>query len=207
MTSDGFDDRMNWSIEMQQRHALDIYRRYWNVEKVEEVDKQGDNGDEAMQRMDFSGIDKILYTESGYPVHIAQRFRTPYFDDAKGWTDADFSLRVKSYNDNHVEYQKLIDAYCNAGSIPSVYGFGRTVQGRQPALKEGFREFYLIDLQAFLKAHLEGDIQKVAERPNGDGSMGAYFDLDELDHEGCILRAYDFTEPDRPHDITAWGDD
>lgn len=207
MTDNRFDDRMAWSLEMQQRHAIDIYNRYWDLDRVIEVDKAGDDGDETMQVLDYSGIDKILITETGHQIHIAQRFRQPYYTDQSGWTDADFSLRFKSYTDNHVEYQKLIDAYTGAGTIPSVYGFGRTVQGRQPAREKGFKEFYLIDLGAFIDNHIEGNIQIIDKKPNGDGSVGAYFDLSELRREGCILREYDFTRPKQPHDITAWGDD
>lgn len=191
--SAGFEDRMGWSLDMQKRHAISIYKNHWDLKRVIEVDELGDAGDAQMQALDYSGIDKILITTNGYPIHIAQRFRQPYYDEELGWTDADFSLRVSSYQKDYVEYQKLLDAHTGAGSTPSVYGFGRTPQGRQPAREEGFKQFFLIDLPEFLRKHISGEIDVVEQAPNGDGSMGAYFDIDDLRDVGCLIAEFDFT--------------
>lgn len=192
MSTDGFNQRMDWSLSMQENHALEIYKQHWDLKDIIEVDKMGDMGNGEMQVLDFSGTDKILITERGFPIHVAQRFRQPYHDDDTGWTDADFSLRFSSYSEDYVEYQKLLDAHKGSGTIPSVYGFGQTVQGRQPALKNGFKRFYLIDLPAFLDTHLNGEISAVEKAPNGDGSMGIYFDLNELERCGCVIKKYDW---------------
>jgi len=189
MKSNTFTDRMEWSLDIQERHALEIYHRHWDVDRIIEVDKLGQTDDD-MQVLDFSGTDKIVITDDGYPIHIAQRFRQPYYDDETGWTDADFSLRLQSYNSDHVEYQKLLDAYTGHGTIPSVYAFGRTVQGRQPALEHGFKEFYLIDLPVFIRKHLADDIPPIEKAPNGDGSMAYYFNLDCLSTADCIIEKY-----------------
>lgn len=208
----GVDERFQWSLDMQNRHALDIYREFWDVDEIIEVDKEGDEGDNAMQRLDFSGLDKYILTENDTQFQIAQRFRQPYYDDDAGWSDADFSLRIESYHDDHVEYDKLIENYQTRGaSHPGVYGFGRTESGRQVALENGFTEFYLIDVDSFLQAHLGGELNIIDEAPNGDGSCGVYFRIDDIREHGCLIAEWDFTSvsmemPDSPGNICAWTD-
>lgn len=195
MSVDDFDDRMDWSLDMQEKHALKIYNEHWDLSNIIEVDKLNRGGDEQMQVLDFSGTDKILITERGFPIHVAQRFRQPYFDNESGWTDADFSLRVSGYEDSYVEYQKLLDAHNGRGTTPSVYGFGQTIQGREEARQDGFKRFYLIDLPKFLELHSNEKIEPIEKAPNGDGSMGIYFDLADLENSGCIIEQYGADPP------------
>jgi len=184
----GFKDRLEHSIKMQQRHAIEIYKRFFDVDKVIEVDVLGQSND-AMQRLDFSGIDKIIITNDGRTIHIAQRFRREYEKDG-AWLEPDFSLRVDSYNDEVTEYKKLERAYFGIGSMPDVYGFGRMPYGRQPALQNGFDEFYLINLKQLAVEHFDGELSAEGPYPNGDGSRGLYFDLDALRESGCMIHGW-----------------
>lgn len=181
--------RLNWSIKMQEDHALRYYRDYWDgIEKIDEVDSQGKEN-EAMKRLDFSGIDKIIHTEMG-SIHVAQRFRQMR-NLENGLKEPDFSLRIETYNDKPTEYQKLKNAHTGIGSTPQVYGFGITPYGRQVAKNNGFKKFYLIDVARFLEVHLDkGIVNIMTKAPNGDGSKGAYFSIDELERHGCIMQMW-----------------
>jgi len=215
-----FEERFQWSIEMQELHAIPLYESYFNVEAIIEVDKAGsaeedteteddetEDSDQPFKMMDISGLDKIIMVEPGYPVHVAQRFRRPYHDDEEGWTEPDFSLRLKSYGEGASEYHKLRAAYQGYGNVPALYGFGRAPYGRQVAKAQGFDEFYLIDLHRFLSQHLHGGLNALERAPNGDGSMGLYFDLDELWSRDCIIKAWGAIAPDADAErITAYTD-
>jgi hypothetical protein len=187
-------ERFEWSIQMQKRHALDIYRQFWDVEAITEVDAAGDSGQRNMKLLDYSGIDKIVHTKGNGPIQVAQRFRQPYYDSTAGWTDADFSIRVQTYSNQDTEYDKLKRAFNGRGQVPSVYGFGRTPQGRAVARESGFSEFYLIDCQTFLGEHLNGGLDAACRASNGDGSAALYFDLDELDRHGCVIETFSQTD-------------
>lgn len=177
--------RLGWSIDMQQDHALGLYRAYWDVDDIIEVDEVGQSVP-AMQLLDFSGLDKVIKVGTKH-IHIAQRFRMMR-NEGRELTRPDFSLREETYSDGPTEYDKLVDNYTSRfGSVPSVYAFGITTYGRRVALEEGFIEFYLIDLNKFLEEHLYGPIEPVEGGPNGDGSKGMYFDIDDLADNGCII--------------------
>lgn len=201
-----FEDRFRWSIEMQELHAIPLYESHFDIEEIIEVDKEGD-AHRALKLMDFSGLDKIIEVEQGHQIHIAQRFRRPYYDDEQGWTKPDFSIRLQSYDSGASEYDKLLAAHQGWGNVPKVYGFGRAPYGRQVAKANGFEEFYLIDLHRFLTLHQSGDIELMEKAPNGDGSVGAYFSLDELWSCGCIITSWGAVAPSSdPESITAYTD-
>lgn len=184
----GFRDRLDHSIQMQQQHAIDLYDRYFNTKKIIEIDVLGQS-DNDIRALDFSGIDKIVITDDGRNIHIAQRFRREYEKDG-AWHTPDFSLRVDSYNDTVTEYEKLRKAHNGIGSMPDVYGFGRMPYGRQPALQNGFDEFYLINLTKLATEHFDGTLKAEGPHPNGDGSRGLYFDLDDIRKHGCMVHAW-----------------
>jgi len=184
----GFRDRLDHSIKMQQQHAIDLYRRHFDVDKIIEVDVLGQSN-EDMQALDFSGIDKIIITGDGRTIHIAQRFRRDY-EKGGVWHTPDFSLRVDSYNDAITEYEKVKKAHYGIGSMPNVYGFGRMPYGRQPALQDGFDEFYLINLQELAAEHFDGGLQAKGPYPNGDGSRGLYFELSDIQKHGCMIQEW-----------------
>jgi len=185
--------RMEWSIDMQEQHALSYYREYWSdTQKITEVDKLGKSSDD-MKHLDFSGIDKIIHTKSG-TYHVAQRFRQMR-NTKEGLKEPDFSLRYETYSDRKTEYQKLKEAHNGVASIPQVYGFGIAPHGREVARQNGFKQFFLIDVQTFLTKHLSnGEIEILDKVPNGDGSVGAYFDLCRIRDSGCVLHEWGETD-------------
>lgn len=181
-------DRLQWSIDMQEAYALDYYYEQWDVKRITEVDKEGEDN-EGFKHLDYSGIDKIVHTTTG-TVHVAQRFRQMRNTD-DGLQKPDFSIRYETYNEDRTEYQKLKDNYFGHGNTPGVYGFGITPFGRQVALTDGFKEFYLIDMEKFLRLHFEkGVLCDIGKIPNGDGSTGIYFDLCDIERNGCIIRKW-----------------
>lgn len=180
-----FTDRFDWAIDMQKQHALDLYKSYWDADAIIEVDDEG-QADTAMQHLDFSGLDKVI-VQGTKTFHIAQRFRPMRSVSYSRVEEPDFSIRESTYGDKPTEYDKLVDNHQAGGWVPNVYGFGITPYGRQVALDDGFEKFYLIDVRVFLDQHLAGEIEPVGNRPNGDGSRGLYFDIDDLADNGCII--------------------
>lgn len=199
-------DRLQWSIDMQEAHALKRYYEQWDVNQITEVDKEGEDN-EGFKHLDYSGIDKIVHTESG-TIHVAQRFRRMRNTDS-GLQKPDFSIRYKTYNEERTEYQKLRDNYYGVGNTPGVYGFGITPYGRRVALADGFKEFYLIDMDKFLRLHFDdGVLVEIGKIPNGDGSTGIYFDLDDVEKHGCVIRKWSrTTKPSNKENILNWVDD
>jgi hypothetical protein len=183
-----FKDRFDHSIEMQQAHALEYYKDFFDVERVIEVDILGESNRD-MKVLDFSGIDKLIITKNKITIHIAQRFRRDYNKNGE-WRTPDFSLRFKSYSDTITEYEKVKKAHYGLASMPTVYGFGRMPYGRKVAIENGFDEFYLINLEALASAHFDGPLSAEGPKPNGDGSKGLYFDLDDLRQHGCIIHEW-----------------
>ena len=187
-----FLDRFEWSLEMQSRHALDYYREYFDIEDIIQIDSVADQNKE-LKSMDYSGLDTVLYNARGLPIHVAQRFRMKYYDKNEDkYCDPDFSLRYVSYDGETSEYEKLKKAHKHQHvSPPSIYAFGITEYGRQPAVTNGFESFFLIDLHKFLRRHLEhGWLTELEVTPNGDGSEGIYFSLEDLQQSGCILKSW-----------------
>lgn len=205
-----FEERFKHSIAMQP-HAVEYYSEYLNIKKVINVDALGQS-DNDMKTLDFSGIDNLIVTEDDTIIHIAQRFRRDYDKDGE-WVTPDFSLRYKSYSDGQTEYEKVKKAHYGISSMPNLYGFGREPYGREVAEENGFDEFYLIDLETLAAAHFEGSLSGKGPHPNGDGSMGLYFDLDDLRRHDCIICEWCEAESvpqanappeQRRGDITAW---
>lgn len=197
-------DRLTWSIDMQQNHALRYYRDYWDVEEITEVDKEGKEND-SMKRLDYSGIDKIVYTDTK-SIHVAQRFRRMR-NEGRELVKPDFSIRYETYNSSATEYQKLKENYSGIGNVPDVYGFGITPYGRKVALNSGFKEFHLIDMEDFLTLHFDDEaIEMIGKHPNGDGSMGAYFSISDLEDNGCVIQKWPTVKnrPENIADITEW---
>jgi hypothetical protein len=183
-----FEDRLDHSIQMQQEHAIDLYTDFFDVKKIIEVDVLGQNNGD-IKSLDFSGIDKIVITDDARTIHIAQRFRREYEQDGE-WKAPDFSLRIDSYNDGVTEYEKLKKAHYGIGSMPDMYGFGRMPFGRQPAIQEGFDEFYLINLKRLVAKHFDGGLEAEGPYPNGDGSRGLYFELSDIRKHNCMIHEW-----------------
>jgi len=172
---------MNWALEMQKRFAIPIYKHYWALSdaQITEVDAHAET-EEAAQKIDASGIDKVVEPETGVR-HVAQRFRTLGEGEGGQILEPDFSVRVSTYSDQETEYDKLLNAHRNGGNVPKIYTFGVGAStSKQDCLRSGFKDFYFLDLHRFLELFDRGHIQACASHPNDDGSKGLYFDIEQL---------------------------
>ena len=185
---DGFEDRDEWALKMQAKYAVPIYREYWavNNEQITEVDKCGKTEDAARVFDTMGGTDKAITPSTGMR-HVAQRFRTRTQADDGYVYSTDFSIRTSSYTGADTEYDKLLNSYRNDGNVPAIYSFG-VADGfdKQEALGSGFRDFYFLDLERFLKLVDNNQLEPVSCYPNGDGSEGLYFSVDSLRDNGII---------------------
>lgn len=175
-----FNDRMNWSLQMQKRFAIPVYKNYWSISEsqITEVDAHAED-EQAAQKIDASGIDKMVEPDTGVR-HLAQRFRTLSERDGQIF-DPDFSIRTSTYNDKETEYDKLLNAYRNGGNVPKIYTFGIGASvSKTDCLDSGFKDFYFLDLHRFLKLLDQAQIEACASYPNGDGSKALYFKIEEL---------------------------
>jgi len=174
------DGRMKWALKMQEKFAIHIYKKYWAINKTEitEVDSHAET-EKAAQKIDASGIDKIVEPETGVR-HVAQRFRTLTNKNGR-ILEPDFSIRTSTYSDKDTEYDKLLKAYRNNGNIPKIYTFGvGAAVKKKDCLQKGFKDFYFLDLHGFLKLFDRDHIEAVASYPNGDGRKALYFDIQDL---------------------------
>jgi len=184
----GFDDRDRWALKMQAEYAVPIYREYWAVgdDDITEVDKCGKTEDAARVFDTMGGTDKAITPSTGMR-HVAQRFRTRTQSDDGYVYSTDFSIRTSSYTGADTEYDKLLNAYRNDGNVPAIYSFGVADAFNKPdALEAGFRDFYFLDLERFLKLVDNNQLEPVSCYPNGDGSEALYFSVDSLRDTGII---------------------
>lgn len=181
MSRGEFQTRKDWSLQMQERYAIPIYKTYWRIseDQITEVDAGAEN-EEIAREIDASGIDKLVQPDTGVR-HLAQRFRTLCELDGGAVVDPDFSIRISSYSDMETEYDKLLNAFRNEGNIPKIYTFAIGAStSKRDCLRVGFKEFYFLRLPKFLKLFDGGHIQPCASYENGDGSRGLYFDVQDL---------------------------
>jgi len=187
-TPGGFDDRDKWALRMQHRYAIPVYREYWAVAEsdITEVDDYRDQEVSAAVLDCDGGTDKIVNPETGIR-HVAQRFRTRAKSDNGYVFTTDFSIRTSSYSGKDTEYDKVMNAWRNDGTVPAIYAFG-IADGfnRAEALESGFREFHFINYPAFLRQFDNGHITPNACYENGDGSEALYFAVSDLADAGVI---------------------
>lgn len=180
-TPDNLEGRKSWSLKMQERFAIDIYKAYWCIseEQITEVDAYAEH-EEAAMAIDASGIDKVVEPATGVR-HIAQRFRTlREFKNGKV-IDPDFSIRISTYGGHETEYDKLLNAYRNNGNVPKIYTFGIGASvSKEDCLQSGFKDFYFLKLERFLKLLDSNKLQASSSRDNKDGSKGLYFHIQDL---------------------------
>jgi hypothetical protein len=171
-------DRHKWTISIQEQCAIPIYRQIWNNCEIVEVDKIGLN-DQRFKEFDFSGLDKIIrYIKDGskLTVNLAQRFRPP----RKEGGNIDFSFRYETPGLNgtkKAEYFALQTAFKEHTWYPEKYVFGKT-RSNNPS--DGFLEFYIYDTSRIIEAIITGRLHDVGIFPNGDGSKGIYYKLNDL---------------------------
>jgi len=178
--------RHKWEKEVQQKYALDIYKRVWPGCDVTEIDLETDTS-VSLKKLDFSGLDKLVIWR-GVSYHIAQRFRGPREDGDV----VDFSFRYKTPDNKggirKAEFFNLKNAYNNNGWMPNFYVFGITVNGPSELNQRdsgGFLVLYIYELKRMIKAIVDGRLKEIGVYRNSkggvwDGSSGIYYALDDL---------------------------
>lgn len=187
--------RHRWSIKVQDRYALPIYKRIWPESLIEPIDKYAIKND-SWKRRDFSGLDVIIALPNGTEIHLAQRFRS---SDSGN----DFSLRYKvpklGGGLQESEYFKLLAAYKEGYWYPSHYAFGNTkfslrVDPAKVNYEQGFFNFYVFKLDTLLRLISNGELKYEGPyanpKPDGEpnGSCGVYFRLDDIPKEAIYFK-------------------
>jgi len=187
--------RHRWSIKVQDRYAIPIYKRIWPGALIEPIAKYA-IGNDRWGRRDFSGLDIIIALPQGTEIHLAQRFRSSDSGD-------DFSLRYKvpklGGGLQESEYFKFLTAYKEGHWYPTHYAFGNTKFSlKEDPLKvnyeQGFSNFYVFKMGTLLRLISEGGLKYSGPyanpTPDGklNGSSGVYFRLDDIPEEAVYFK-------------------
>lgn len=171
--------RHEWAIKVQENCAMPIYRQIWTGCQIEEVDKIGMNGNDFAKRRDFSGLDKIILLH-GNEIHLAQRFRGYEPIEKRYSKGYDFSLRYNTpglIGTKEAEYFKLVEAIKTDVWFPNKYIWGVT---KTDDPKSGFEILNIYNVRKMMTAIINKEVKPIGVYPNGDGSSGIYFKLNDL---------------------------
>lgn len=193
-----------WQMDVQTEFALQIYKQFWPDCEVVENDALGAD-EEVAQILDFGDVDKIIRMP-GKQIHMAQRFRKPYFSKRRDeWVDPDFTLRYsRPVSDNVIEYQRLMDAYeTGAAAYPRRYSFGRVYNDAE----RGLYELYILDTDRLIEAIKTDRIEENGPITNREGQDFVAYDVDEIVDAGIVVKSWkeqSTPQPDDPSDIREW---
>lgn len=166
-----------WQGEVQTQSAVPLYRQFWDGCEVIENDTLGSD-EYTAQILDFGDVDKIIRI-GGRQIHMAQRFRKPYYSERKGeWCDPDFTLRYsRPTSDNMLEYERLMNAYTDgAVAYPRRYAFGRVHNDHT----RGLYELYILDTDKLIESIVENKLTEDGPIPTEEGQGFMSYDVDEI---------------------------
>lgn len=191
-----------WQAEVQRESAVAVYEQFWDGCEVIENDALGEE-ERSAQILDFGDVDKIIWIE-GRQIHMAQRFRKPYFSQSHDeWRDPDFTLRYSRPTSDHtIEYQRLMDAHDDgAAAYPRRYAFGRVHNDHT----QGLYELYIIDTDRLIDAIKSGSLHETGPIPTEEGQKFMAYDVDDIVAQNIVVKKWsEQTRPDEPEKITAW---
>lgn len=191
MTFDG------WQADVQTDFAVGLYNDIWDDCQVIENDSYGD--DEYVARMlDYGDVDKIIRINQLDSIHMAQRFRKPYYCKSDGiWKDPDFTLRYdRPTSDKPVEYQRLMSAHGSASSAyPRRYAFARVYNDAT----RGPYEMYILDVDALIAGIKSGDVPRSDERTTNEGQVFCAYSLRDIADAGAIVHRRKLAPSPNPH--------
>lgn len=196
-----------WQSTVQSKFAIDIYEQFWDGCEVIENDSLGET-ERTARILDFGDVDKIIKIK-GTQIHLAQRFRKPYWNGSK-WANPDFTLRYsRPISDNEIEYTRLMNAYENgAAAYPKRYSFGRVHNDHE----KGLYELYIINTDSLIESIKSESIEEKGPISTNEGQKFTAYSIDEIKRNGCIVKEWneesgivsDQEQPNNPHDITNW---
>lgn len=196
-----------WQSTVQSEYAVSVYRDFWEECTVVENDSLGAE-EHVAKILDFGDVDKIIRI-GGKQIHMAQRFRKPYWSKYHDkWVDPDFTLRYSRPTSEHtIEYERLMNAYDSASAAyPRRYSFGRVYNDHE----RGLYELYILDTDRLIKAIKENDITEDGPITTNEGQKFMAYDLDELESQNIVVKKWtdssepESSRPEKPHDITSW---
>lgn len=191
-----------WAPDVQSDYAVGLYKKFWDECEVVENDSLGEE-EHVAQILDYGDVDKIIRI-GGKQIHMAQRFRKPFWSDNKGeWIDPDFTLRFsRPKSDNTIEYERLMDAYNSpSAAYPRRYSFGRVYNDHE----RGLYELYILDTDRLIKNIRSGSIREIGPIENYQGQEFMAYKLPQLRQSGIIVKEWSHQpRPDDPTDITEW---
>lgn len=191
-----------WAPDVQSDHAVGLYKKFWDECEVVENDSLGEE-EHVAQILDYGDVDKIIRI-GGKQIHMAQRFRKPFWSDNKGeWEDPDFTLRFsRPKSDNTIEYERLMNAYNSpSAAYPRRYSFGRVYNDHE----RGLYELYILDTDRLIKNIRSGSIREIGPIENYEGQEFMAYKLPHLRQSGIIVKEWNHQpRPDNPTDITEW---
>jgi len=207
-----------WQADVQTDFAVGLYNDIWDDCRVIENDTHGN--DEYVARMlDYGDVDKIIRINQLDSIHMAQRFRKPYYCKSDCiWKDPDFTLRYdRPMSNKPVEYQRLMSAHDSASSAyPRRYAFARVYNDAT----RGPYEMYILDVDALIAGIKSGDIPRSDEKTTEEGQVFYAYSLSDIADAGAIVHErrlapspnphcnkYTISDrPNNPEDITAYTD-
>lgn len=191
-----------WAPDVQSDYAVGLYKKFWDECEVVENDSLGEE-EHVAQILDYGDVDKIIRI-GGKQIHMAQRFRKPFWSDNKGeWKDPDFTLRFsRPKSDNTIEYERLMNAYNSpSAAYPRRYSFGRVYNDHE----RGLYELYILDTDRLIKNIRSGSIREIGPIENYQGQEFMAYKLPQLRQSGIIVKEWNHQpRPDNPTDITEW---
>lgn len=204
-----------WQADIQTDFAVGLYEQIWDNCDVIENDAHGKD-EYVAQLLDYGDVDKIIRIGQSEQIHMAQRFRKPYYSKRDGiWKDPDFTLRYdRPTTNNVVEYERLMSAHGSASSAyPRRYAFGRVYNDAT----RGLYELYIIDVDTLISGIKSGEIPRADEQTTGEGQVFYAYSLGDITDAGAVVRSRKLGEspnpdcekytlpsgPDDPENITA----
>lgn len=184
-----------WQEQVQKESALPIYKELWDGCVVVENDSLGET-EKAARILDFGDVDKIIRI-SGLQIHMAQRFRKPYFSNYNDeWVDPDFTLRYsRPTTDNTIEYERLMEAASNgAVAYPKRYSFGRVHNDHE----KGLYELYILDVDELIEQIQSGSVEEDGPIKTNEGQEFMAYDIDELIASGIVVKSWSENETTKP---------
>jgi len=186
-----------WQATIQTEFAIGVYEDIWSDCEVVENDLHGKD-EHVAQILDFGDVDKIIRVGLAKQIHMAQRFRKPYYSKRDGvWKEPDFTLRYdRPASDKPVEYQRLMAAYDSGTSAyPRRYAFGRVYNDAE----RGLYELYIIDVDALIEGIKSGAIPRADERTTDEGQVFYAYSLGDITENGTVTHSRKLGPSPNPH--------
>lgn len=171
------------SVVMQNKYAIDYYNELWPEAEILEIDalsgigKSNVETENVLQKMDYSGLDKIVAFPDKRMIHLGQRFRK---DNEK--YERTFSLRYWIPEEGKSEYELYVNAIQNNYYMPNAYGFGITDGYSWDEAKEnGFRYFAIYDLKKLMRDVIKNKLTTEINSNSSDKRTAIYFKEKEME--------------------------